>query len=297
MTTTAVVAHTGKSLDGGLPELRRRLAAAGVDDPLWYEVDKSRKAPHAVGKALGRGADLVLIWGGDGMVQRAVDTLAGSGATLGVLPAGTANLFATNLGIPHHLDEALQVALHGRRELLDLGVVNGEHFAVMAGAGFDAAMIGRVSGRLKQRWGQMAYVWAGAQAARSEARRVQVRVDGREWFAGRATCVLLGSFGTIAGGVVAFPDADPQDGLLEVGVVTADSWLKWARVMAALALHRSEHSPFTCTTRGRKIDVRFAKRTAIELDGGTRPKTRRLRVRVQSAAIAVNVPSGSGVGK
>ena len=169
MTTVAVVAHAGKSLGGGLPELRRRLAAEGVDDPQWYEVDKSRKAPRAVRKALGRGADLVLVWGGDGMVQRAVDTLAGTGTALGILPAGTANLFATNLGIPRRLDDALEVALHGRRRLLDVGVVDGERFAVMAGAGFDALMIAGADGKLKDRAGRLAYVWSATRAARSPA--------------------------------------------------------------------------------------------------------------------------------
>src|SRR6202035_2054628 len=103
--------------------------------------------------------DLVLVWGGDGMVQRAVDTLAGSDVTLGVLPAGTANLFATNLGIVPRLESAVQVALHGRPRALDVGTLNGERFAVMAGAGLDAVMIGRADRRLKDRLGRMAYVW------------------------------------------------------------------------------------------------------------------------------------------
>jgi diacylglycerol kinase (ATP) len=291
MTTVAVVAHAGKSLGGGLPELRRRLAAEGVDAPLWYEVNKSRKAPRAVRKALGRGADLVLVWGGDGMVQRAVDSLAGTGTAIGILPAGTANLFATNLGIPRRLDGALEVALHGRPRLLDVGVVNGERFAVMAGAGFDALMIGGADGKFKDRVGRLAYVWSATQAARSSAHRVRVRVDGREWFAGRASCVLLGSFGTLTGGLVAFPDASPDDGLLEVGVVTADGWSQWARVLGAMAVGRAHQSPLTRTTRARQVDVRFARPTLIELDGGTRPKTRRMRAKVEPAAIVVHVPT------
>src|SRR6476659_9056130 len=106
MTTVAVIAHREKQLGAGLRALREQLAAEGIDAPLWFEVSKSRKAPKRVREALVQGADRVLVWGGDGMVQRCVDVLAGSGATIGILPAGTANLFATNLGIPHDLDEA-----------------------------------------------------------------------------------------------------------------------------------------------------------------------------------------------
>ena len=74
----AVIAHAGKTLGGGLPELRRVLEAAGVADPFWCEVPKSRKAPAQVRRALDEGAELIVAWGGDGMVQRCVDVLAGS---------------------------------------------------------------------------------------------------------------------------------------------------------------------------------------------------------------------------
>ena len=94
MTTVAVVAHTRKQLGGGLTELREALAAHGIDDPLWHEVSKSKQAPKQCRLALEAGADLVFVWGGDGMVQRCADVLAGTGAAMAVVPAGTANLLA-----------------------------------------------------------------------------------------------------------------------------------------------------------------------------------------------------------
>src|SRR5450755_176300 len=113
MTSVAVVAHSGKSLGGGLTELRSVLAAAGVTDPIWYEVPKSKKAPKRVQRALDAGADLLFVWGGDGMVQRCLDVAAGSGATVAIVPAGTANLFASNVGIPKDIAGAVDVGLHG----------------------------------------------------------------------------------------------------------------------------------------------------------------------------------------
>ena len=83
-------------------------------DPYWSEVPKSKFAPERVERALGEGAELVFVWGGDGMVQRCVDVLAGSGATLAIVPAGTANLFASNLGIPQDIAEAVEIGLRGR---------------------------------------------------------------------------------------------------------------------------------------------------------------------------------------
>jgi diacylglycerol kinase family enzyme len=118
----AVVAHRKKTLGAGLDRLRVFLTEQDVGDLLWYEVPKSRKAPKKVRQALKRGAELVFVWGGDGMVQRCADALAGSGVPMAILPAGTANLFATNLRIPVDLDEAVLIGFHGRRENLDLGV-------------------------------------------------------------------------------------------------------------------------------------------------------------------------------
>ena len=116
----AVVAHSGKTLGGGLLELRRLLEAEGVTDLLWTEVPKSRKAPAQVQRALDEGAELVFAWGGDGMVQRCVDVLAGSETSLAIIPAGTANLFATNLGIPKDIEQAVALGLHGERRRFDV---------------------------------------------------------------------------------------------------------------------------------------------------------------------------------
>src|SRR6478752_5924023 len=110
----AVIAHNGKTLGGGLAELRAVLAAAGHPHPLWYEVSKSRKARKAVRKALHQSATQLLVWGGDGMVQHCIDALDGR-VPLGIVPAGTANLLAHYLGLPRDVAGAVQIALHGSR--------------------------------------------------------------------------------------------------------------------------------------------------------------------------------------
>ena len=87
MPRVAVVAHAGKSFGGGLAELREVLAREGFTDPLWYEVAKSRKAPKCARRALTDGAEVIFVWGGDGMVQRCIDAVAGTEAVLAILPA------------------------------------------------------------------------------------------------------------------------------------------------------------------------------------------------------------------
>jgi diacylglycerol kinase family enzyme len=107
----AVLVHTGKSIGAGPDELRTTLADAGVTDPAWFEVPKSKKAPKQAKRAVREGAELVFVWGGDGMVQRTADALAGSGIPLAIVPAGTANLLATNLGIPKDIAACVKIGL------------------------------------------------------------------------------------------------------------------------------------------------------------------------------------------
>jgi YegS/Rv2252/BmrU family lipid kinase len=285
----AVVAHAAKSLGGGLPELRRVLETAGVDAPLWYEVPKAKQATKQVARALDEGAELVFAWGGDGTVRRCIDVLAGSEASLGVLPAGTANLFATNLEIPKDIERAVAIGLRGARRRLDVGRFNKERFAVMAGAGFDAAMI-RDADDLKARVGRAAYLWSGSRNLREEGFSAEIEVNGADWYEGTATCILIGNLGDIFGGVHVFPDARPDDGMLELGVVTAEGLLQWTRTLARTAVGDPGRSPFVRTTKAKSVKVKLGRKVLYELDGGDRSKVKSFKVKVEAGALSVGVP-------
>jgi YegS/Rv2252/BmrU family lipid kinase len=290
----AVVAHQRKTLGGGLDELRRRITDEGVDELLWYEVPKSRKAPKQVRKAIKAGVDLLVVWGGDGIVQRSIDVLAhakgGAKIPIAIMPAGTGNLLASNLGIPTDLDKAVELAFHGRHRRIDLGRLNGEYFAVMAGIGFDGAMIRDADRSMKDRLGKLAYVWTGLRHVNGSAPTARVLVDGVKWFDDEASCVLVGNVGTITGGIHAFDDAKPDDGWLDVGVATAQGALQWARALGTMAVGRSDHSPFVRMTRARRVDVKLASKLEYEVDGGAREAVKRLSVQVAPGAVKVCVP-------
>jgi diacylglycerol kinase (ATP) len=288
--TVAVVAHRKKTLGAGLDRLRVLITEQGVGDLLWYEVPKSRKAVKKVRKALEEGAELVFVWGGDGMVQRCADAMAGSGVPMAILPAGTANLFAANVGIPVDLEESVRIGFDGRREKLDLGLLNGEHFAVMAGAGFEAEMIADSGGRAKRRLGKLSYVKAAVRHVGGPLVPMKIKIDGTTWFDGRASCLLLGNVSTIAGGIEAFDDARPDDGWLEVGVSTAKGPVQWARVLGRMASGRSEDSPFVRITRARKVSARFGAPLTYELDGGEREPTTRIEAEAVAGALTVCLP-------
>lgn len=288
----AVIAHTGKQLGGGLSELRTALHDEGIREPLWVEVEKSRYAPKQVKAALKAGVDLVIVWGGDGMVQQCVTMLAGTDTPMAIMPAGTANLLATNLGIPTDLPKALQIALHGAHTRLDVGRMNGEAFAVMGGAGFDGAMINRVDSAAKERLGRLAYVRSTVKAMSAPTTGTCITIDGTKWFEGDASCVLVGNVGTLIGGLTVFDSASPTDGLLDVGVISAEGRLQWLRLLGRVVGPGSpDRSPLVEATKATKIDVTFDKKMRYEIDGGARDKTKHLKVRIRPRALLVCCPA------
>jgi diacylglycerol kinase (ATP) len=294
MTSVAVLAHSGKTFGGGLDELRRSLATQGVTDPAWYEVPKSRFAPKRVERALEEGADLLFVWGGDGMVQRCIDAAAGTHSTIAIVPAGTANLLAKNLGIPQDIDAAVQIGLHGARRAIDTGVINGERFAVMAGVGLDALMIRDMGSGLKDRVGQLGYIWTGARHLRDHRAKVRIRIGDSTWFKGKASCVLFGNVGKVLGALTLFSEARPDDGKLEIGVVTARGLVEWGRALGRTVVGNPDGSPFVRTTAGTTFDIKLDRKMPYELDGGERKPTKRLRVSIEPAAITVAVPEEEG---
>ena len=290
MTVVGVLAHPGKTMDGGLDDLRAELRRRGVERPLWRETPDGDAVPRLVEELLGRGVERLVVWGGDGTVRACIDAVGSAPVTLAIMPAGTANLLAANLGIPTELEAALDVGLSSRRRTLDVGTVNGERFGVMAGVGFDALMIRRADAGLKDKLGRLAYVAAGVGGVGRSAVGTRVAIDGETWFDGPTTCVLVGNLGDVLGGIAAFPQARPDDGLLDVGVVTADGALDWARTLSRTIVGDPAASPFVEVTTARRLVVSLDEALPYELDGEDRAEIRTLEFGVEPAAITVCVP-------
>ena len=138
------------------------LAEAGWPEPIFLETTPEDPGGGMATKAVEEGAELVFACGGDGTVMACVTALAGTGVAMAVLPAGTGNLLAANLGLATDPATGLQVALDGGRRKIDVGVLAGDGgdrcFAVMAGMGFDAQMLEGTSETAKKRIGWLAYL-------------------------------------------------------------------------------------------------------------------------------------------
>ena len=274
-TAIAVVEHERKVPAATRRALREALSAAGLEPASWTRVPKARKTTAAVAKAVKRGAEAVVVCGGDGTVRAAAQALADTGVALAVIPTGTANAFARGLDLPEDPAAVVEAIRSGPRQLLDTGRCNDLTFTVMAGTGFDAAMVDAADAAAdsasKERLGVLSYVRAGVARVRDdEPFEVVVTVDAAPFFDGLTTCVLIGNLGTLSGGLQAFPAASATDGLLDVGVITAVGVREWASLMASTALHRQEASKHVSLTQGASIDVVLDVERPFELDGERR---------------------------
>ena len=287
----AVVIHPGKhdDLDGFRAAVGKAMSDLGWAEPLWLETRPDDTGERLAQEAVRSGVDLVLASGGDGTITACVSGVAGSGVPLGVLPCGTGNLLARNLGLPLSLEEALAVALTGSDRRLDVGAANGRPFVVMAGIGFDAEMLGGADERLKSRVGWAAYVLSALRHLRERPVRMAVRADGgppqRRWASG----VIVGNVGSLQGNVRLLPDAVPDDGVLDVAVLAASGWTGWLRLAADVLLRRKTGrvAHLTC----RELTVQAGRARPWEVDGEVAGTTRQLRVTLEPGCLLVRVPA------
>jgi diacylglycerol kinase family enzyme len=169
--------------------------------------------------------------------------------------------------------------------------MNGEHFAVMAGTGLDALMIDDAESWMKDRFGRAAYIWTAAHHVRENPVRTRIRIDGHTWFDDKASCVLVANVGSIGAGVTVFEDASPVDGRLDVAVMTADGVWQWVRTLARASVGHAAKSPLVRMTQATKIRIESRHSRPYEMDGGARPRTDTLHVRVVPHAVTIRVPS------
>jgi YegS/Rv2252/BmrU family lipid kinase len=290
MTYLAVITNSKKLVPGD----RKRLSAAIEDAPFakveWFPISKGSAAKDAAGKAVADGADIVLACGGDGTVRAAAEALVGTDSALAVVPSGTANQFANAMSMPTDVKEILDLIASGQTRTIDTGRCNGMTFLVMAGIGFDAALIDAADDD-KERLGMVAYLRAGAKEVRE--RRpfpVKVSIDDDKVFDGDASCVLVANIGSLKG-FDAFPDAIPTDGTLDAAVVTASGVRDWAGLMVSAIRHKQHLSGRADLFAGKTITVKTPKKHRFELDGGVKGEAKKLEFEVVPDSLIVCAPA------
>lgn len=227
-------------------ETRQLLGDRFTHEQISYEVRETKEAGDALNwaeQAANDGFDLVVASGGDGTIMEAMSGLikGGSKIPLAQIPAGTANLLARALLIPTEPAEALDVVFTGKAERLDVGYLPDEdrYFALVAGAGYDAQLIGDASRELKNVLGFAAYVVTGIKNVfKLRPARIELEVDGKKRRV-RAHTLMIVNVGQIGDGAIALgPNIHPHDGKLDLMIVSSATVLGALRILFRILTRR-----------------------------------------------------------
>ncbi|QKW18003.1 phosphatase PAP2 family protein [Kitasatospora sp. NA04385] len=295
----AALVHNPVSVDDALLErLSAVLVAHGYAPPLRLPGAAEDCGRAAAARALADGALLVAACGGDGTVTACAETLAGTGATLAVVPCGTGNLLARNLGLPTDPEAALTAALTGRTRRIDLIRAEGDGLpvraaATMAGMGLDAAVMADTGRDLKRRLGWPAYLVGAARHLRDRRFPLTVTVDDAPPVRRQVRTAVVGNVGTLQGGVRLLPDAVPDDGLLDLVLVQPQGPRGWSTAVLSLLTGTRRQGPAAPLEhfRGRRIELTADRAHPRECDGDPVGDGRTLILTARPDALLVRVPA------
>ena len=280
---------------GKARQFRRHLDQFGAAAAL-KQTTAGGDARRLAAEAVREGFEVVVAAGGDGTLNEVLNGIGDAPdgfarVRLGVLPLGTVNVFARELGIPIALEPAWRTIRDARETAIDLpcvectrgDAVTRHYFGQLAGAGLDARAIELVNWSLKKRIGPLAYVVAGLQALTGPQSKITV-TDGPRSASGEL--VLVGNGRLYGGPFTVFPEADLRDGLLDVRLFPRANWLTLFRVAPSLLLRGKLPSGVAESFRAASFSLTSASPTAMEVDGeflGNLPakfSTQRSRLRV-----------------
>jgi YegS/Rv2252/BmrU family lipid kinase len=242
-------------------------------------------------QAAADGCERVVAAGGDGTINEVVNGLAGSQTALGLLPLGTMNVFATELGLPiGDLRKCWDVVEHGIVKPVDLPRANDRHFVQLAGIGFDAQVVAATSFDFKKTLGPLSYIISATQIASKKPPSLTIRGAGATR---HGSFVLIGNGRYYGGPFVLFQDARIDDGMLDVLIFKNLGYLDIVRYLQAIVL--GNHTALSDVEYFQTASVRVSSTepVPVEVDGdviGTLPVSFKLMPR----ALNVLVPRPAG---
>ncbi len=276
-----------------IPTERLDAVLARARDAGWQidhvSTERNGQATEIARDAAARGADVIVVHGGDGTLNETINGIAGTGTALAVMSAGTANVWAHETHTPRDPVAAIDAIVRGERRRIDLGRAGERYFLLMAGIGLDATIVPRVSPMLKRRLGATAYVIAGAITAfRTKPWRVSVRIDGEArqcWL----YWMLVSNTRSYGGLADIMYRAKADDGLLDVGIMHRGG-LHLVADGARIPFHGHDRSPNVDFMRARVVDV-DTPGIPVQIDGELAGHTP-MRFEVAPRALTVIVPAG-----
>ena len=270
-------------------------AGSGWEAVDWWETTVEDTGYRMAHEAAVSGAATVVAVGGDGTIRAVCEELAGTGIPVGIVPAGTGNLLARNLAIPLYLRAAVDVAINGQDRAIDMVAVSGDNmddatFLVMAGMGFDAAIMEGVNEDIKAKVGWLAYVWSALKSLMFPAIRVEISMDGGPFVEARARTIVVGNVGHLQAGMPLLPDAAIDDGTLDVVLLYPRMFLSWLPLAVRVLSRNPRTDELVTRMTGASVTIRTSVDAPRQLDGDLIAPGRELHCACIHGRLLVRVP-------
>lgn len=272
-----------------LNRILRPLEDAGWELSIRSVDEDGVGATELARQAVEDGCDVVVAVGGDGTVNQVLQAVAGTDTALGVLPVGTGNVWAREVGIPSEPRLAVQVLEQGWVRRVDVGVAGDRLFLLMAGVGYDALVTEKTNAESKRKLGIFAYIVAGLTVALNfVGRRITIQADGVERRC-RALLAVVGNTRLYGVLVSVTNEARIDDGLLDVCVFKGTGVLRGILHAILVLLGRHRHDPGVIYLRASKVTIHSQRPLRVQVDGdpiGSTP----MEFSVRPRALKVIVP-------
>jgi diacylglycerol kinase family enzyme len=258
------------------PRLIEELQRASPESVHWSVVE-TRPTPMRPGEIEGeaRSADVLIAVGGDGTVTEALTGIGEVNLPLAIVPGGSTNVIAQEIGVPSDPAEIARLIFGSHRiKLMDAAMCNDRMFLHMAGAGFDSRIFDGTDANLKRRVGWMAYLPSAAQSLRLPAARFNVETESARFELTSLMVLVANGAGIIRPSLYVYPGISSDDGWLDLIAVTATAPRAIASVLARFASRSMQKSPHVLHARARQIRIEAEPRMPIQVDGdviGTGP--------------------------
>lgn len=268
-----------------------RLRAGGLELSI-QALGKAARCADCIRNGQGQ-ADLVIVAGGDGTLNAAVDALVETGLPVGILPLGTANDLARTLGIPTDLELACEIIRAGHTRRIDVGRVNDKHFFNVASLGLSVGITRELTKDVKQRWGVLAYAIAAAKvlwAARPFLAEIR---DGDSVYRTSTVQITVGNGRFYGGGMTVADDAAIDDQRLDLYSLEIDHWWHLLRLFRALRTGSLANRTGVLTLTGNEFEIRTRRPRSINTDGEITTSTPALFRLVPKAVTVFTPPAGA----
>ena len=264
------------------------LQAHGWRAELWHTRGPGEGGELAR-KAVEQGADMVIAAGGDGTINDIIQGLVGSETVLGVLPTGTVNVWAREMGIPHDMHKACEILINGQTRSVDVGCINGRYFLLMAGIGIDGQITRAIDHKPLKRLGVLGYVLAAMWFGPGYKGFPVVVSNNDVVVKTRALQVFIGNTQLYAGALKFTWQARLDDGLLDLVIVRKRSWLGRIIVLSDFILRRNQRRRWVRYDQVRSIKIDTPTPIAYQIDGDSGGQTPAI-LTVAQKALKVVVP-------